>query len=221
MSTHKKKDDSLLVWDLPTRLFHWLLVICIIGLFVTGKQSDMERHLPLAYFTLGLIIFRVLWGFVGSYYSKFDALQLSPITTFAYIKNKMHSNYPGHNPLGSWGVVALLVFLSTQLITGLFANDSVMTNGPLSYFISNELSDKLTGIHVFNMNILLGLIGIHIIGVLFHMYIMKEDIFRGMITGKRTGVTMNKTVTVQPLFKALAALIFSLGVVWFIINLNH
>ncbi|MCL6270359.1 cytochrome b/b6 domain-containing protein [Sansalvadorimonas sp. 2012CJ34-2] len=173
------------VWDLPTRLFHWLLVLCFAGLWYTGKDGDMERHFILGFTMVGLILFRIGWGFAGGHFSRFKALQLSPSHVLGYLRKGLNTDYPGHNPLGSWAVVALLTSLSVQVGTGLFANDSILTEGPLVRFVSGSTSDWLTTVHSFNFDILLGLIGLHIAAVLFHSLIKREDLIQGMITGKR------------------------------------
>ncbi len=181
METHRR----IKVWDLPTRIFHWTLVLCFGGLWYTGTEGDMERHTFLGYTLLGLMIFRIGWGFIGGDFSRFKALQLSPRVAIQYIRNGFKTDYPGHNPLGSWGVVFLLGGLALQVGTGLFANDSILTEGPLAQFISGSTSDWLTTIHSLNFDVLVVLIALHVLAVLFHTVIQKEDILPGMITGNR------------------------------------
>ncbi|MTI15519.1 cytochrome b/b6 domain-containing protein [Sansalvadorimonas verongulae] len=181
MSTHR----PIRVWDLPTRLFHWLLVACFGGLWYTGEEGIMDIHVLLGYTVAGLLLFRVCWGFVGGRFSRFKALQLSPKVAINYLRQGMKTDYPGHNPLGSWGVVLILAGLFFQVGTGLFSNDSILTEGPLAQFISGSLSDELTSLHSDSFDILLGIVGLHVAAVLFHTLIYKEDILPGMITGRR------------------------------------
>ncbi|WP_281645658.1 cytochrome b/b6 domain-containing protein [Parendozoicomonas sp. Alg238-R29] len=181
MSTHRR----IRVWDIPTRLFHWLLVLCFAGLWYTGTEGDMDRHVLLGYTVLGLLLFRIGWGLGGGYFSRFKALQLSPSTALNYLRKGMKTDYPGHNPLGSWGVVVILTGMFVQVGSGLFANDSILTEGPLAQFVSGDTSDWLTTIHSLNFDILLWIIGFHVAAVLFHTMIHKEDILPGMITGRR------------------------------------
>ena len=178
-------NNKIRVWDLPTRLFHWVLVLCFAGLWYTGKEGDMDRHLILGFIVLGLIVFRTGWGLAGSDYSRFRALQLSIPRALRYIRKGLKTDYPGHNPLGSWAVVALLLGLSVQVGSGLFANDSILTEGPLARFVSGATSDWLTTVHSFNFDILLALVALHISAVLFHTLVKREDIIPGMITGLR------------------------------------
>ncbi len=187
-----KTQHKIRIWDVPTRLFHWLLVLAVGGLWYTGDQQMMDIHFLLGFTVLGLLLFRFAWGLVGGRYSRFGALQLAPKTSIAYVKNGLHSNYQGHNPLGSWGVVVLLLCLSTQVVTGLFANDGIFYEGPLAYLVSGRTSGLLTDIHGWNFNILLGLIGCHIVAVLFHGLVRKEGLVHTMMTGYR------KVTSIEP-----------------------
>ena len=181
MSEHRR----IRVWDIPTRLFHWLLVLCFAGLWYTGEEGDMDNHVLLGYTMLGLLIFRIGWGFVGGYFSRFRAFQLSPASSLNYLRKGMKTDYPGHNPLGSWGVVFILSGLAVQVTTGLFANDSILTEGPLAQFVRGATSDWMTSIHSDNFDILLAIIALHVAAVLFHTLFHREDILPGMITGRR------------------------------------
>ncbi|WP_165767109.1 cytochrome b/b6 domain-containing protein [Parendozoicomonas haliclonae] len=176
---------SIRVWDIPTRLFHWLLVLSVAGLWYTGEEGDMDRHVILGFVVLSLLIFRLFWGFWGGDLSRFKAFQLSPKTTIRFLKNGMKTDYPGHNPLGSWGVVFILLCLTVQVVTGLFSNDSILFDGPLVRFVSGDFSSLMTTIHSINFDILLGILAVHIAGVLFHIIFHKEDILQGMIHGRR------------------------------------
>ncbi len=180
-----KTQHKIRIWDGPTRLFHWLLVLAFGGLWYTGDQQLMDIHFVLGFTVLGLLLFRVVWGVVGGRYSRFRALQLAPSTSIAYVKNGLHSNYQGHNPLGSWAVVVLLLSLSIQVTTGLFANDGILYEGPLAHLVTGRTSSLFTEIHGWNFNILLGLIGLHIAAVLFHGVIRKEGLVHTMMTGLR------------------------------------
>lgn len=173
------------VWDIPTRLFHWLLVGAMIGMWYTGSELMMDIHFKLGYAVLGLLLFRFAWGFWGGSFSRFNAFQLSPSSAITYLTNNMHTRYPGHNPLGSWGIVLLLLSSTLQVTTGLFANDSILEEGPLAQFVSADISNWLTSIHTQGFDILLVLIAIHIAAVVFHAAVRKEDLVPAMVTGRR------------------------------------
>jgi cytochrome b len=179
---------GIYVWDLPTRLFHWLLVILVGTSIVTGEVggSAMRYHEWSGFVILVLLLFRVAWGFVGSHESRFVEFIRNPVTVFHYATSLLRRNsrrYLGHNPLGGWSIVAMLLALFIQAGTGLFANDDIATQGPLYGWVSKETSNWLTGIHVFNVNVILALISIHIFAVLFHLFFEHENLVTPMITG--------------------------------------
>ena len=181
---------GIYVWDLPTRVFHWLLVILVGTSFVTGKVggSAMRYHEWSAFVILVLLLVRVAWGFVGSRESRFVVFLRNPATVFNYATSLLRRNSPrylGHNPLGGWSIVAMLLALFIQAGTGLFANDDIATQGPLYGLVSKETSNCLTGIHMLNAKIILALISIHISAVLFHLLFKRENLVTPMITGSK------------------------------------
>ena len=180
----------VLVWDLPTRLFHWLLVILVGTSFVTAKMGGnaMHYHEWSGFVILALLLFRVVWGFVGSRESRFGAFIRGPATVFRYAMSLLSFDSPryvGHNPLGGWSIVAMLLALFIQTGTGLFANDGIATEGPLSLWVSGETSDWLTGIHKLNQQIIIVLVSIHLFAVVFHLFFKRENLVTPMITGSK------------------------------------
>lgn len=179
---------QVLVWDLPTRLFHWLLLLCVVISFVTGKigGNAMRYHMLNGYFILSLLIFRLIWGFAGSRTSRFAAFVKGPLSVLAYIAAVFKEDAPlslGHNPLGGWSVAAMLADLFVQVGTGLFASDDILTEGPLYGWVSRETANFLTGIHLANRYVLVTLIAVHILAVLFYLFVKRENLIRPMITG--------------------------------------
>jgi len=144
IDTYRESERStrVLVWDLPTRLFHWLLLICVILSFVTGiiGGNAMEYHLLSGYTILVLLIFRLAWGFVGSRTARFSSFVKGPATVLAHVatllKKKTEDPYLGHNPLGGWSIVAMLLVMFVQVATGLFANPAI-TEGAAGLFFGN------------------------------------------------------------------------------------
>src|SRR5664279_4779710 len=132
--------ERIKLWDLPTRLFHWLLVILILAAYVSGKIGGgaMDWHGRIGILILGLIVFRVVWGFIGSHHSRFSSFFPTPATVRAYLRGQWHGI--GHNPLGAFSVLALLSLISLQVATGLLGNDDIAFSGPLSSLLSKELS---------------------------------------------------------------------------------
>lgn len=176
------------VWDLPTRLFHWLLAALVAVSFVTGRigGNAMAYHAQSGLAILALLLFRVAWGFSGSRSSRFANFLKGPRTVVRYAGGLLRPDAPrhlGHNPLGGWSIVAMLAALFIQAGTGLFANDDILTEGPLYSWVAKATSDALTRGHLFNRQIILGLVGLHLGAVLFHWAVKDEDLIKPMITG--------------------------------------
>lgn len=118
------------VWDLPTRLFHWALAAAVIGLIATGLGGVMEWHFRLGYAVLALLLFRLVWGFVGGRWSRFTAFVYAPGSVLAYLRGRAHPDHLiGHTPLGALSVFAVLAILALQVATGLVADDGSRPRG--------------------------------------------------------------------------------------------
>lgn len=175
-------------WDLPVRIFHWLLVALFGAQLYSGKTGGdaMTWHLYGGYAVLTLVLFRVLWGFAGGSHARFGDFVSSPAAALRFAKRLLSSgpaHVVGHNPLGGWMVLAFLASLAVQAGTGLFANDDIATEGPLAALVSKEASDRLTSIHRWNLKLLLLLVALHVAAVLYHRFVKREDLIRAMITG--------------------------------------
>lgn len=177
------------LWDLPTRLFHWLLVLAVVAAIVSGqiggKLIDLHGKIGLA--IVGLIAFRVVWGFAGSTYARFAQFLPTPARIRVYLKGEWRGL--GHNPLGGLSVVTLLLLLTAQVASGLFANDDITFTGPLYGLIDKSLSDRLSGIHHLLSNALIALVVLHIGAVIFHGRVKKDDLIKPMLTGWKEGVS--------------------------------
>jgi len=187
---NRAKTKEVYVWDFPTRLFHWLLALMIVLLVVTGKMGGnaLEWHERCGYITLGLLLFRVLWGFIGNKNARFANFLRGPSAVLRYLKGLTEGRsqvHVGHNPAGGWSVMAMLLVVAAQVGTGLFANDDVMLEGPLAYFVSKDASDQLTGIHEIISNLLLAIIGLHIVAIAFYYFVKKDNLVMPMISGRR------------------------------------
>jgi cytochrome b len=215
IDTYRESERStrVLVWDLPTRLFHWLLLICVILSFVTGNVGGtvMEYHMLSGYAILVLLIFRLTWGFTGSRTARFSSFVKGPATVLSHVggllQKKREAPYLGHNPLGGWSVVAMLLVLFIQVATGLFANDDILTEGPLCGWVSKETSDLLTWVHLINRFVLVTLIAVHIFAVFFYFFFKHENLIGPMITGmKRWPATADNPMGSNLLAAALLGL---------------
>ena len=171
------------VWDLPTRLFHWLLVALVLAAVITGQLGGalIPWHGRLGLAILGLLGFRLIWGFIGSTHARFYNFFPGPGRLLAYLRGQWRG--VGHNPLGALSVFALLAILGLQAITGLFANDDIAFQGPLTALVDAEFSQWLTRIHRLNFNLLLALVGLHVNAILFYTLVKKDSLIKPMITG--------------------------------------
>jgi cytochrome b len=178
------------VWDLPVRLFHWALVLLLISQVVTVSigGNAMEYHMLGGYAILALVLFRLVWGFVGTRSARFSDFLRGPKAAFGYagqLFKPQHRPHLGHNPLGGWSVMLMLLSLLTQAVSGLFADDEIMTSGPLEKHVSDEVSSVMTAIHDVNAIVLAVLVTVHVAAVLYYLIARKENLIAPMITGKK------------------------------------
>lgn len=176
------------VWDAPVRLFHWALVLLFAFMIFSGKMKGdwMEWHMRAGYAVLALALFRVLWGFAGGTFARFGSFLAGPSTGLRFagqLLARAPTAHVGHNPLGGWMVLALLLGLLFQTGTGLFANDDILYEGPLAALVTKVTSDRLTGWHHLNLKLLLGLVAVHVLAVLYHSVVLKENLIGAMFTG--------------------------------------
>lgn len=176
-------------WDLPTRVFKWTLVALILAAPLTKWYGDVTLfwHRMVGYAILTLIVWRVLWGFFGGQTARLSHIVPSPLATIRYLQAMLKGRAPaylGHNPLGAWMISALLLVVLTQALTGLFATDDIITDGPLKAFVSHDTSKWLTGIHDRLPQILLGLVILHILANAFHTMAGHPTI-EAMVTGRK------------------------------------
>lgn len=179
----------LRVWDLPTRVFHWLLAACVIGSIVSAKVGGnaMTWHFRFGYVIFSLLLFRILWGFVGGHWSRFASFAPRPGAALRYLQGRpREGDWPqvGHNPLGALSVFAMLVFLCAQVEAGLFADDEISNTGPLYKFVSGSTSQLLTTYHkAIGQWVLIVLIVSHVAAIAWYAVRKRQNLTRAMITG--------------------------------------
>lgn len=178
------------VWDLPTRVFHWALVALIFTSWLTSEigGNAMTYHLWSGYCILALVLFRVAWGLVGSEYARFSTLFHGPVAVWRYARGLIRLDPPyylGHNPLGGWSVVLLLLAVLVQAVSGLFTTDEIFTDGPLVKHVSGATSDLLSTVHRWNFYVLLCLISVHVAAALFYLVVKKQNLIGAMFTGRK------------------------------------
>lgn len=178
------------VWDAPTRLFHWLLAACVIGLVISAQigGTAMEWHFRLGYTVFSLLLFRAVWGLVGGHWSRFRSFLYTPGQVLAYLGGRGDPNHSvGHNPLGAFSVIALLGFLFLQVGSGLISDDEIAAAGPLTRFVSSELVSMATFYHKeVGKLILLTLVALHLLAIAFYRVKKGENLIKPMLTGDKT-----------------------------------
>jgi len=183
------QNRARLIWDLPVRLFHWLLVVCIAGSWATHYAGVQwfTWHRRCGYAVLVLVAFRVIWGFVGTYHSRFRNFLRGPRAIVSYLRGGAVGESPGHNPLGALSVVALLALPLFQAFTGLFSNDEIANAGPFYGWVTHAQSNRLTSWHHSNSELLLIFIGLHVAAVLWYTFVRRHSLLRAMISGRKSG----------------------------------
>lgn len=180
-------DRGFRLWDLPTRLFHWFLVMAVVAAIVTGQLGGglMDWHGRLGLLVVGLLAFRLVWGLVGSTYARFAHFLPTPAKIKAYLANQWQGE--GHNPLGALSVFGLLGLLTAQVLTGLVANDDIAFSGPLFDLVGKAVSNRLTGLHHLLSDLLIGLIALHLAAIVFYVRVKKKNLVKPMVTGWQEG----------------------------------
>jgi len=176
------------VWDLPVRVFHWSLVVLVTVSWVSVENGYMRLHVWSGLALLTLLLSRIAWGFIGSTTARFADFARGPRQALGYLRAIARGDHPhhlGHNPAGGWMVLLLLAALLAQAVTGLFANDGVRFNAPLSGLVSSAASDQLTQVHGTIFNGILLFVWMHVVAVMYYRFVRGENLVAAMITGMR------------------------------------
>ena len=179
--------DKVRIWDLPTRIFHWVLAVLVVVCYLSGDNGRFDIHIPAGQALLVLVLARVLWGFAGSEPSRFRAFVRPLREIAAYVRTlgkRAPGHHPGHNPLGGLSVVAMLAVLLLQAGLGIFAVDVDGYNeGPLSFLVSYDAAREAAELHGDVVDILLILVGLHLAAILFYRVFKREKLVKPMVTG--------------------------------------
>lgn len=214
------------IWDLPTRLFHWLLVMCVLGLIITGNVGGlwMDWHFRFGYAVLCLLIFRVLWGFVGGYWSRFSSFIYSPASLLMYWRGQspwLHR--VGHSPMAALSVFALLAALLVQVFTGLLSDDEIFHRGPWAVWASYDWIEAASRYHKdIGKLVVLGLVLLHLLALFFYKFIKRQSLVQAMVTGDKS-LDVDVPVSADALnqrLKALAVFVVSALITYGLVNLS-
>lgn len=217
------------IWDLPTRLFHWSLALCVVGLIVTGTIGGgwMNWHMRLGYAVLTLLLFRLVWGFIGGHWSRFGAFLYAPSSVLAYLRGETGPNgrYDvGHSPLGALSVFALLAVLVVQVATGLIADDEIATVGPLNRFVETALGLRATSWHKnLGQYLIIALVVLHVGAVFFYLLKKGRNLIAPMWHGDKTALPPGTPASADGAAQRTLALVLmaaALGLAWWIARLG-
>jgi len=197
------------IWDLPTRVFHWALVLLIPALWWTGEEHLHDLHFLLGEVTLGLLLFRLFWGLFGSSTARFAGFVRGPRAILAYLRGDRPAGI-GHNPLGALSVLALLFLLANVVGLGLFATDEDgLDPAPLAHLVSYDSARILTERHEQVFWILVGFIVLHVAAILYYLLAKRDNLVAPMVTGRREMPADGGEMTGAPLWRFLLAAILA------------
>jgi cytochrome b len=215
--------EKRLVWDLPLRLFHWLLVASMVASYVTAKFiDDRQWHFYVGYWTIGLLVFRILWGFFGPRHARFASFIHRPSAIWLYVKGIFQRGSApsiGHNPVGGLMVLLMLVLMSIQAATGLFTTDAIIWAGPYNPSVSESTASFLSTVHNWNFNVIIAAVLLHVAAILFYAFYKKQNLVVPMLNGHKpaTLVPEHEAISNSQLFKALVMSLLAAGFVYWLL----
>ena len=225
------KRDKILVWDVPVRLFHWLLVILMGVSYFSGRAGGdwMQLHFWSGYGILTLLFFRIGWGFVGSTTARFSTFLKGPVAALTHVAHLFRKDGPrdvGHNPIGGAMVVVLILAVLAQAVAGLFTSDTDtgMVNGPLALKVADKWVDRATAFHAYWINVLLILAAVHVAAVAIYLVWKRQNLIGAMVTGRKRADQAVEPGAPAPKLRfassrlAMSLLLASAALVYFIVR---
>jgi cytochrome b len=220
--------STVKAWDWPTRAFHWALVFGVVSAWTSFKLADrigdptLVWHRWNGYCILILVVFRLIWGVVGSSTSRFSAFVTWPWTAARYGLDLMRGRdrpFLGHNPMGTWMILALLAAVAVQGGLGLFSLEhNELVAGPLKRLVAHETSEKITKLHVMGINVILALVAVHVTANILYGVVKKDPLIRAMVTGRKPAEAYEDqreaVIADGVTFRALLCLLIAAGIVF-------
>ena len=193
MSNAMSEEKKVKLWDFPVRLFHWALVLAIVTAWWTNRQVMIDIHAIAGYSVLALVLFRIIWGFVGSSNARFADFLSGPKRVIGYLKKVPNGSmadltYAGHNPAGGWMVAVLILLVGVQAVSGLFASEDTFLffDGPLVAYVSSDVASTMNWIHHTNINLIYAAVGLHVFAAVFYLAVKRENLIRAIVIGTRS-----------------------------------
>lgn len=206
------------IWDLPVRLFHWAIVLLVPALWATHEWEMLDTHILLGEIMLGLLLWRLLWGVLGSSTARFAGFVKGPGAVLRYVTGRGRKAF-GHNPLGGWSVVAMLLLLLVQVGLGLFAIDEdALYEGPLAHFVSYDTARTLAHRHETVFWILASVIAVHILAILWYRIARRDDLITPMITGRGAPLAGEAPPVAAPLWRFGLSVLLASAITFVIIR---
>jgi cytochrome b len=202
--------ERMRVWDLPVRIFHWILVALIVTLWISAIRGWMTVHYVCGVTTLVLVLSRIAWGFIGSTTARFSDFAAAPARVIAYLRalrSGDDSAHAGHNPAGGWMVLTFLLLILAQAALGLFANDEFDFKGPLAEWVSGKRSDLLTRVHVFLFDAILVCIWLHLCAISFYALVKRDNLIGPMWHGAKPAARVPSGLELKFVPAARAAIV--------------
>ncbi|WP_062793099.1 cytochrome b/b6 domain-containing protein [Sphingobium herbicidovorans] len=212
----------LRIWDLPTRLFHWTLVPLLGLAWWSAEERMLDWHRLAGYSICALLLFRLIWGMVGSSTARFGLFVGGPATLFRYVRGHMFNRAAkpsaGHNPAGGWSVIAMIALLLAQVGLGFFSVDiDGMESGPFSYLVDFDTGRAAAEWHALFFNIILGLTALHIVAILFYLVHRRDNLVGPMISGSRIWTGERPNLRFASGWRALVIFLLVAGGIWLLI----
>jgi len=180
---------KIIIWDAPTRLFHWLAAALVAAAYATWRLDWMDWHAGVGYALLALVLFRLLWGFFGSETARFARFLASPRAAarhLADIFRREPDRQLGHNPAGGWMVILLLALLLGETLTGVYVNNDIADQGPLTEIVPAPIANLIDALHTIFWQVLLAAVALHVLAVAIYWALKRQNLVLPMITGRKT-----------------------------------
>lgn len=206
------------VWDLPIRVFHWLIVLLLPLLWWTAEEGLIGWHRRAGYAMLGLILFRIFWGAIGGSTARFAQFVRGPAAMAQYLRGRSPRRV-GHSPVGALSVLAMLGVLALQIGLGLFAADEDgLEAGPLAHHVSFDTAERIAELHEALFNVILAMAALHIIAILYYLVVRRDNLVKPMVVGTRSMPAGTRPMVAAPAWRFVLAAALSLGLTLWIAN---